>query len=68
LGAIHSVVYAGLGSSALRSRIEDAHARVVVTSDVGYRRGKTTPLKAIVDEAVDGLDFVDTVVVHRRQT
>lgn len=68
LGAIHSVVYAGLGSSALRSRIEDAHARVVVTTDVGYRRGQATPLKAIVDEAVDGLDFVDTVVVHRRQT
>lgn len=66
LGAIHSVVYAGLGSGALRSRIEDAHARVVVTSDVGYRRGKTTPLKSIVDEAVEGLDFVDYVIVHRR--
>jgi acetyl-CoA synthetase len=66
LGAVHSVVYAGLGSGALRSRIEDAHARVVVTSDVGYRRGKTTPLKSIVDEAVEGLDFVDHVIVHRR--
>jgi acetyl-CoA synthetase len=68
LGAIHSVVYAGLGSSALRSRIEDAHARVVVTTDVGYRRGKTTQLKTIVDEAVNGLDFVEKIVVHRRQT
>ena len=68
LGAIHSVVYAGLGSSALRSRIEDAQARVVVTTDVGYRRGKITPLKNIVDEAVEGLDIVDKVIVHRRQT
>ncbi len=68
LGAIHSVVYAGLGSSALRSRIVDAQARVVVTTDVGYRRGKTTPLKDIVDEAVEGLDIVDKVIVHRRQT
>ncbi len=66
LGAVHSVVYAGLGSGALRSRIEDAHARVIVTSDIGYRRGKPTQLKSIVDEAVDGLDFVDHVVVHRR--
>jgi len=66
LGAVHSVVYAGLGSGALRSRIEDAHARVVVTSDVGYRRGKATPLKSIVDEAVEGLDFVDHIIVHRR--
>ncbi len=66
LGAVHSVVYAGLGSGALRSRIEDAHARVVITADVGYRRGKETPLKSIVDEAVDGLDFVEKVIVHRR--
>src|SRR3989440_3457974 len=68
LGAIHSVVYAGLGSSALRSRIEDAQAWVVVTTDVGYRRGKITPLKDIVDPAVEGLDIVDKVLVHRRQT
>ncbi len=68
LGAIHSVVYAGLGSSALRARIEDAQARVVVTADVGYWRGKRTPLKAIVDEAVGGLGLVEKVVVWRRET
>ena len=66
LGAIHSVVYAGLGSGALRARIEDAQARVVVTADVGYRRGKIVQLKNIVDEAVKGLDIVEKVVVHRR--
>ncbi len=68
LGAIHSVVYAGLGSSALRARIEDAQARVVVTADVGYWRGKRTPLKAIVDEAVAGLGLVEKVVVWQRET
>ncbi|MHB8598725.1 MAG: acetate--CoA ligase [Ktedonobacteraceae bacterium] len=66
IGAIHSVVYAGLGSGALRARIEDAGAHIVVTADVGYRRGKTTNLKAIVDEAVKGVAGVEKVVVHRR--
>src|SRR5579859_2167188 len=68
IGAIHSVVYAGLGSGALRARIEDTQARIVVTTDVGYRRGKAIPLKAIVDEAVKGLDLVEKVVVWRRAT
>ncbi|HTI14628.1 MAG TPA: acetate--CoA ligase [Dictyobacter sp.] len=66
IGAIHSVVYAGLGSSALRTRIEDAQARVIVTADVGYRRGKTTNLKAIVDEAIADLPLVENVIVYHR--
>ena len=67
IGAVHSVVYAGFSVQALRSRIEDAQAQVIVTADVGYRRGKLVPLKAIVDGAIDGLDFVRNVVVLRRQ-
>ena len=66
IGAIHSVVYAGLGHTALRERIQDAGARVVITGDVGYRRGKTVPLKTIVDQALDGLESVDRVVVFNR--
>ncbi len=66
LGAIHSVIYAGLGSGAIRARVEDTQARIVVVSDVGYRRGKTTQLKTLMDEALKGLDFVEKVVVHRR--
>ena len=58
LGAIHSVVYAGLGHTALRDRIVDAEAKIVIAGDVGYRRGKTVSLKAIVDDAVDGLECV----------
>ncbi|HZQ68857.1 MAG TPA: acetate--CoA ligase [Terriglobales bacterium] len=67
LGAIHSVVYAGLGHTALRDRVEDAQAKVVIAGDVGFRRGKTVALKPIVDEAVDGLDFVEKVVVYSRR-
>jgi acetyl-CoA synthetase len=68
IGAIHSVVYAGFSAGALRSRIEDAQAKVVMTSDVTYRRGHAVDLKAITDEAVGGLEVVENVVVHRRRT
>jgi len=67
IGAIHSVVYAGFSVQALRSRIEDAQARVVVTADVGYRRGNKVDLKGILDEAVEGLEIVKSVVVLRRE-
>ncbi len=67
IGAIHSVVYAGLGHTALRDRIEDAQAKVVIAGDVGFRRGKTVALKPIVDEALDGLEFVERVVVYSRR-
>ncbi|MFI7586300.1 acetate--CoA ligase [Spongisporangium articulatum] len=66
IGAPHSVVFGGFSSSALRSRIEDADARVVITADGGYRRGAPAALKPAVDEAVDGLDAVRSVLVVRR--
>lgn len=66
IGAIHSVVYAGLGSGALRDRIVDAQAKIVITGDAGFRRGKTVDLKSITDEAVSSLDFVEKVVVFSR--
>src|SRR5689334_3044985 len=67
IGAIHSVVYAGLGHTALRDRIVDAQAKIVIAGDVGFRRGKTVPLKPIVDEALDALEFVEKVVVFSRR-
>jgi acetyl-CoA synthetase len=67
IGAIHSVVYAGLGHTALRDRVEDAQAKIVIAGDVGFRRGKTVALKPIVDEALDGLEFVEKVVVFSRR-
>ncbi|MGE5184037.1 MAG: acetate--CoA ligase [Acidobacteriota bacterium] len=66
IGAIHSVVFAGMGTQALKSRIEDSGARVVVCSDFAYRRGKAIPLKPAVDEAVRDLPDVEHVIVHRR--
>ncbi|HKV81803.1 MAG TPA: acetate--CoA ligase [Candidatus Sulfotelmatobacter sp.] len=66
IGAIHSVVYAGLGHTALRDRITDAQAKIVIAGDVGYRRGKTVALKAIVDEALEAIDFVEKVIVYSR--
>ena len=66
IGAVHSVVYAGFSVQALRSRIEDAQARVILTADFTYRRGKRVELRSIVEESIDGLEIVDKVVVLRR--
>ncbi len=66
IGAIHSVVYAGLGATALRDRIADAGADVLIVADVTYRRGKTIDLKSIVDEAVRRSPQMRRVVVWRR--
>ena len=66
IGAIHSVIYAGLGATALRDRIVDAGARVLFVGDVTFRRGKPVDLKHIADAAVAGLELVERIVVHRR--
>jgi acetyl-CoA synthetase len=52
LGVMHSVVFAGFSATALAARIEDAEAKLVITSDGQYRRGQAVSLKANVDEAV----------------
>ena len=58
LGAIHSVVFGGFSSESLRARIDDAEAKLVITADGGYRKGKVFPLKPVVDAALvaDDLD------------
>jgi acetyl-CoA synthetase len=66
LGLVHSVVFAGFSAAALRARIEDAEARLVITADGQYRRGKAASLKDAVDEAVSGQDSVEHVLVVRR--
>jgi acetyl-CoA synthetase len=66
IGAIHSVVYAGLGATALRDRIVDAGARVLFVGDVTYRRGKPVDLAQIAAAAVAGLAQVERIVMHRR--
>jgi acetyl-CoA synthetase len=66
IGAVHSVVFGGFSSDALRDRIVDAQARVVLTADGGWRRGVPVALKASVDVAVSDSPCVDHVVVARR--
>ena len=69
LGAPHTVVFGGFSSDALASRVEDCDAKVVITSDGGYRRGNPSALKPAVDEALDKLGAsspVRHVLVARR--
>ncbi len=66
IGAPHSVVFGGFSAEALRDRIEDAGAKVVVTADGGFRRGQPFPLKKAVDEACSGDSPVEHVVVVKR--
>ncbi len=66
IGATHSVVFGGFSAEALRDRMNDARASVVVTADGGYRRGAIVPLKAHVDAAVAETPSVKDVVVVRR--
>ncbi|TAJ43342.1 acetate--CoA ligase [Methanofollis fontis] len=66
IGAVHSIVFGGFGASALHARIRDAKAKIIVTADVGYRRGKRVALKTIVDEAVVNAPSVERIIVLRR--
>ncbi|WP_029149408.1 acetate--CoA ligase [Microbacterium indicum] len=71
LGAIHSVVFGGFSADSLRSRIDDAGAKVVITADGGYRKGRASALKPAVDQALsdrgEGVQAtVESVLVVRR--
>ncbi|SDT72512.1 acetate--CoA ligase [Actinoplanes derwentensis] len=66
IGATHSVVFGGFSVDALATRIDDADAKVVITADGGYRRGKPSALKPTVDEAVARGDRIEHVLVVRR--
>ncbi len=66
IGAAHTVVFGGFSSESLRDRINDCGAKLVVTADGGYRRGKVIPLKANVDRAVAQTPSVSKVIVVKR--
>jgi acetyl-CoA synthetase len=67
VGAIHSIVFGGFSAEALKDRIEDAEAKVVITADGAFRKGKPYMLKSVVDDALaQGGDSVESVLVVQR--
>ncbi|HYC71478.1 MAG TPA: acetate--CoA ligase [Opitutaceae bacterium] len=66
IGAVHTVVFGGFSPEALKDRINDCQAKLVITADGGWRRGKVIELKANVDKAVAGAPSVQSVIVVRR--
>jgi acetyl-CoA synthetase len=66
VGAPHSVVFAGFSAEALKDRINDAEAKVLITADGGYRRGQVVPLKQNADDALKGCPTIERVVTVRR--
>ena len=66
IGAIHSVVFSGFSALAFRDRINDCEAKVVITCDEFYRRGKTVPLKKQTDEALKEAPSVEHCIVYKR--
>ena len=67
IGAVHSVIFAGFSAQALADRIQDAQAKVILTSDGLNRGAKQIPVKRVVDEAIEsGCDTVEKVIVTER--
>ena len=66
IGATHTVIFSGFSATSIRDRVDDSKSKVVVTADGGYRRGNIVKLKEVVDEAIEGFDFVKSVVVVER--
>jgi acetyl-CoA synthetase len=67
IGAVHSVVFGGFSADSIRARIDDAEAKLVITADGGWRKGKVSPLKPAVDAALaSGDSTVERVLVVQR--
>jgi acetyl-CoA synthetase len=66
VGAPHTIVFGGFSADSLRDRINDCGAKLCITADGGYRRGKVVPLKANVDAALAGTPTIEACIVVRR--
>jgi acetyl-CoA synthetase len=67
IGAVHSVVFGGFSANAVKDRVEDAGAKLVITADAGWRGGHAVELKLAVDKALaEGCESVQKVIVYRR--
>lgn len=67
IGAIHSVVFGGYGAAALNQRIVGAGAKIVITADMAIRRGKSIPLKHVIEEAIIDAPTVEHIIILRRE-
>jgi acetyl-CoA synthetase len=66
VGAIHTVIFGGFSSEAIKDRVNDCQASLIITADGGWRRGKVVELKANVDRALEATPTVANVIVLRR--
>ncbi len=66
VGAIHTVIFGGFSAESIKDRINDCKAKLVITADGGFRRGKVIELKASVDKALDNTPTVQSVIVVKR--
>ena len=66
IGATHSIIFGGFSAEAVRDRMNDAEAKLVITADGGYRRGGSLPLKEAVDKALEECPTVESVLVVQR--
>jgi acetyl-CoA synthetase len=66
IGAVHTVVFGGFSADSLKDRIIDADAKLLITADGGFRKGKVIPLKETADSALEGCPSIQNVIVVRR--
>lgn len=66
IGAIHTVIFSGFSASSVKDRVLDSQSKVIITADGGFRRGNIVKLKETIDSAIEGLSFVEHVIVLRR--
>jgi len=66
IGAIHTVIFSGFSTAAIKDRIDNSKSKIVITADGGYRRGNVIKLKEVIDEAIKDFDFIQNVIVVER--
>lgn len=66
IGAVHTVIFSGFSASAISDRVNDVQAKIIITADGGYRRGKVVELKKITDDALKDCPTVEKVIVIKR--
>ena len=66
VGAVHSIIFGGFSARSIADRLTDAGAKIILTCDGAFRGGKTTPLKELIDDALETCPFVERVIVLTR--